>query len=102
MRNLTIALTILFVTGAEIANGQSIQDAKDNYLVISKNIQQLKPIILTAQDLEKNGGQSFGEFHFLICGKTVKDIGGNEAFRELLGKARKQRIQVLVCGLSLS
>ena len=102
MRNLIIATAILFMAGAEIVNAQSIQEGKDNYLVISKNIQQLKPIILTAQDLGKSEEQSLGEFHVLICGKTVKDISGNEAFKELLEEARKQRIQVLVCGLSLS
>jgi intracellular sulfur oxidation DsrE/DsrF family protein len=69
--------------------------------VLSKNIQQLKPILQTASELAKEDGKKHGEFYVIICGNTVNDIVDNSDFKELLGKAKNQHVKVIVCGISL-
>lgn len=74
---------------------------QNNYLVLSKNIQQLKPVLLTANELAKEDGKNYGQFYVIICGKTVKDIQNNSNFKELLKQAKTQNVKVFVCGISL-
>ena len=73
----------------------------NNYAVLSKNIKQLKPIILTARELAKEDGDSYGDFIVIICGSTVQDIPNNRAFKELLAEAQNNHIAIYACGLSL-
>jgi|GEM_PF-362661 len=79
-----------------------INPEKNNYLVLSKKIQQLKPVLLTANELAKEDGGGYGGFYVIICGKTVNEIADNPDFNELLEKAKAQNVKVYVCGISLS
>lgn len=92
----------LLLFGSSQLEAQDIKSNKNNYLVLSKNIQQLKPVLLTANELEKEDGKKHGVFYVIICGKTVKDIVDNLDFNKLLEKAKKQNIRVFACGISLS
>lgn len=103
MKNQIIFITALFffafaTTQAQTENSNT---KKTNYLVLSKNIQQLKPVILTAKELAKEDGKKFGDFYIIICGKTVTEIANNTDFNELLNQAKAQNIKVYVCGISL-
>ncbi|NIK93580.1 sulfur reduction protein DsrE [Mangrovimonas sp. CR14] len=74
---------------------------KQNYLVISKNIKQLNPILLTAQELQNEDGKTFGDFIVIFCGKTVSKMVNDPDLNKLLEQAKEQHIQILACGLSL-
>lgn len=93
---------LVLLCGTFQLQAQDINLKKNNYLVLSKNIQQLKPVLLTANELAKEDGKKYGDFYMIICGKTVNDIADNPNFTELLEKAKAQNVKVFVCGISLS
>jgi len=96
-----IATLCLLVFGTSALSSQNINPQKNNYLVLSKNIQQLNPVLLTANALAKEDGNTYGEFYVIICGKTVTDMLNNPNFNALLDKAKAQNIKVFACGISL-
>lgn len=100
MKHTIVLLSILLLQYGS-AQAQDFNVDKNNYLILSKNINQIKPILLTAKELAIEDGDSFGSFYVIICGSTVKDIPGNHSFDKLLSKARENHIKVFVCGLSL-
>ncbi|WP_139958849.1 DsrE family protein [Flavicella sediminum] len=104
MKNSILFITTMFLLlfGTSQLQAQNINSKKNNYLVLSKNIQQLKPVLLTANELAKEDGKKYGEFYVIICGKTVKDISDNPDFNALLEKAKAQKVKIFVCGISLS
>ena len=104
MKNVTLFITTIFVllVGISQLQAQDINQKKNNYLVLSKNIQQLRPLLLTANELAKEDGKKYGEFYVIICGKTVNDISDNPDFNKLLEKAKALDVKVFVCGISLS
>lgn len=101
MRNISIITIQLFLFTIGISQAQTVNYEKNNYLVLSKNIQQLKPIILTATELAEQDGDKYGEFYVIFCGKTVQNISKNKEFISLTKQAKKQNLKVFVCGLSL-
>lgn len=82
-------------------NAQNFNSEKNNYLVLSKNIQQLKPILITANALAEEDPKMHGKFYILLCGKTVEDIPDNSEFKTLLKTINSEHTTVFVCGLSL-
>ena len=103
MKNSILIFTTLFsvLLGAQQLHAQEINPTKNNYLILSKNIQQLKPVLLTAKSLAMEDGQDYGDFYMIICGKTVKDIPNNSEFHALLEDAKLLNIKVFACGISL-
>jgi intracellular sulfur oxidation DsrE/DsrF family protein len=91
----------MFLILGGTAKAQEFNPNKNNYLVFSKNILQLKPTLLTASELAIEDGDKHGEFYIVICGKTVSDIANNTEFNELLKQAKMQNVRVFACGLSL-
>ncbi|ALJ04617.1 sulfur reduction protein DsrE [Pseudalgibacter alginicilyticus] len=104
MKNTIIILStlFLFILGTTTSQSQNSYPKKNNYLILSKNIQQLKPILLTAKELAKEDGKKYGDFYVIICGKTVNNIENNTDFISLLEKTTLQHIKVFVCGISLN
>lgn len=101
MKNLLIISTLAFFCFFGTAQAQDASSQKNNYLILSKNIKQLKPIILTAKDLAMEDGKKFGKFYVIFCGKTVKDIPQNNNFKTLIKEAQKHNVKMYACGLSL-
>lgn len=104
MKNSILFITTLFflLFGTSQLQAQDINLKSNNYLVLSKNIKQLKPVLLTANELAKEDGENYGAFYVIICGKTVNDIANNSDFNTLLEKAKSQNVKVFVCGISLN
>lgn len=104
MKNSILIITTFFLLlfGTKKLQAQNFNTEQNNYVVLSKNIKQLQPIILTAIDLAKKDGEKYGDFQVIICGKTVTDIENNNDFYKLLEEAHKQDIKVFVCGISLN
>lgn len=83
---------------------QQINDGKDNYIVLTKKVAQLLPIILTAEALkeEDKDAQNFGDFQVIICGKEIGDITDPKKINGFIKKAKKAGVQLVACGFSLN
>ena len=105
MKNTLITITtilFLFLPGTVLLQAKNSDSEKNNYLVFSKDIRQIGPILTTAKELMNEDDEKFGEFHVVFCGKTVKDIPNNTDFIKLLEEADALNIKVFACGISLN
>lgn len=98
--NSLLLIISLFVTSK--LNAQNSTMNKTNYVVLTKNVQQLQPIIITAQALKKEQGNLFGDFQVIICGKGVGDITDPEKMKDFVEKAEKSGVKIVACGFSLN
>jgi intracellular sulfur oxidation DsrE/DsrF family protein len=103
MKNqIIIIATLLFsLIGITKVQAQEINPKKNNYLILTKNIKQLSPVLQTAVSLAKEDKNKYGSFYVIICGKTVMDIIGNVEFINLLNQAEIQNVKIFACGISL-
>ena len=103
MKKLILGLTILALTFTNSLNAQTTKQEQHshNYVVLTKKIPQLQPIILTAEALAEEDGESFGDFQAIICGKTVENLTDKEMMKSFIEKAKKAHVKIVVCGLSL-
>ena len=74
---------------------------KHNYVVLTNKVEQLKPILLSAETLKKEDGQLFGEFKIIICGKNIADITDPHRMDQHLKKAEQLGVDLIACGFSL-
>ncbi|MDR6300893.1 DsrE family protein [Mesonia maritima] len=72
-----------------------------NYIVLTRKIPQLKPILITAEELKSENPSTFGKFEVVICGKTVKDLENPLAIESFLQQAEKLNVKIHACGFSL-
>lgn len=93
-------LTILFT--ATNMNAQQSTNEKNNYVVLTKKVAQLQPIILTAEALKEEERESFGDFQVIICGKEIGDVTVAEKINKFIDKAEKAGVQLVACGFSLN
>ncbi|MEB8330168.1 sulfur reduction protein DsrE [Flavobacteriaceae bacterium KMM 6897] len=75
---------------------------KNNYVVLTKKVPQLQPILLTAEALKEEDGKAFGDFQIIICGKEIGDITDPEKIGAFIEKAEKAGIHLVACGFSLN
>ncbi|WP_317206087.1 sulfur reduction protein DsrE [Zunongwangia profunda] len=94
------ALLALFSTNDTQA--QQIDNDKNNYVVLTKKIPQLQPIILTAEALKAEDGTNFGDFKIIICGKNIGDITNPKKMKDIIEKAENTGVQLIACGFSLN
>lgn len=96
----TLVLSIFFILG----NSQDIYSQEtnnQNYVVLTKKVAQLKPILLAATELKKEDGASFGNFEIIVCGKEIGDLTDMEKLQPHLEKAEKVGANIIACGFSL-
>jgi intracellular sulfur oxidation DsrE/DsrF family protein len=94
-----LLLTIFSLTSC--AAQTEVTNEKNNYVVLTRKIPQLKPILLAAEELKKEDAKSFGEFQVVVCGKTVSDLTDAEAMKEFTEKANNLGVRLNACGFSL-
>ncbi len=99
---LFIATLCLLLMSNNSLKAQEFNPEKNNYLILSKNIRQLEPVLLTAAELSTADGDDYGEFYVVLCGKTVTDIPDNPEFVRLLKRAEALNVRIFVCGISLA
>lgn len=103
MKNIILSTMVLvlafFNATAEAQN--RMHHKKNNYVVLTKTIPQLQPIIMTAESLAQEDGKKFGDFQVIICGKTVTDLTDKEMMRNFIDKAKKANVKIVICGFSL-
>ncbi|MDX1544574.1 MAG: sulfur reduction protein DsrE [Christiangramia sp.] len=95
----SILLILTLFTGTQ-AHAQ--HDSKHNYVVLTKKVPQLQPILITAERLKEEDGEHFGEFEVIICGKEIGDITDPSKIGEFLTKAEKLGVKLVACGFSLN
>lgn len=78
------------------------QPEHHDYVVLTKKVQQLKPILIAADELAKEDGKHFGKFEIIICGQTVKELTDKEMMRDFINKAKEQKVDLVACGFSLN
>ncbi|MGO1728314.1 MAG: DsrE family protein [Flavobacteriaceae bacterium] len=99
---LLIAFAFLSLSGFKKAEAQNTtQEEKQNYVVLTRQIPQLKPIIFAAQDLAEEDGANFGEYHVVVCGKTIEGITDHQKMNEYLTLAKKHNVKLFACGFSM-
>lgn len=97
---LLVAIFSLFTSCAGLAQKTTDSSTK-NYVVLTSNVQQLKPIILAAQALSAEDGENFGEFKVIICGKTITDLAEKEIITKYVEMAEENKVKLIACGFSL-
>jgi intracellular sulfur oxidation DsrE/DsrF family protein len=95
-----IILAIITLSSTTFALAQETVHT-EGYIVLTKNVQQIKPIILAAQQLiEKDQGNP-NVFEIIICGKAVNDLQNDSIIQPLIEFATKNNVTILACGFSL-
>ncbi len=102
MKTLIInSITIILVLLSLQTQAQN-KEATDNYVVLTKKVQQLKPIILSAQELQNENKSQFGEFVVIFCGKEIGDITDPKKIDPFIEMAKTANVKIVACGFSLS
>ena len=99
---LSAMLFIITLFGNANLQAQQMDNGINNYVVLTTKIQQLQPIILTAEALKAEEGESFGDFQVIICGKDIGEITDAEKIEKFLDKADLAGVQLIACGFSLN
>jgi intracellular sulfur oxidation DsrE/DsrF family protein len=94
----TILITIFTTMGQSQNN---MEQHTHNYVVLTKKVPQLQPIILTAKALAEEDGEHFGDFQVIICGKTVTDLRDGNEIKQFIEKAEAANVKIVVCGFSM-
>ncbi len=97
----SILIILISITSINM-NAQENTNFKNNYVVLTKKIPQLQPILLTAEALKAEDGENFGDFQVIICGKEIGDITDPEKINKFIKKADKAGVQIVACGFSLN
>lgn len=95
-----LLLLSLFSTAETWA--QQMDNNKNNYVVLTKKVPQLQPIILTAKALKAQEGDAFGDFQVIICGKKIGDITDDDLIGNFIIKAEEAGVKIIACGFSLN
>ena len=76
----------LFTSCSSLAQN-TIDTNKNNYVILTKKVPQLEPIILTAEALKEEDGSNFGQFEVIICGKEIGDITDSSKMNDFIERA---------------
>lgn len=99
MLSMSLLMMALLFSGSY---AQAQDDVKHNYVVLTKKIPQLKPILITAEKLKEEDGKSFGEFEVIICGQEIGDITDPSKVDEFISIAEGLGVKLIACGFSLN
>lgn len=99
---LLIIFSFLSLSTFQKAEAQNTsQEEKQNYVVLTRQIPQLKPIIFAAQDLAEEDSGNFGEYHVVVCSQTIEGITDHQKMKEYLTLAKKHNVKLFACGFSM-
>lgn len=102
----SLILALVFISGQAQPKATANPEAAESnhtydYVVLTRNIQQLKPILMAAEDLSKENGKQFGEFYVIVCGQAVKDLSNPETMETYIKDAHRTGVNLMGCGFSL-
>lgn len=96
-----LSITLLIVGSFSLYAQEKHPSKSNNYIVLTRNIQQLKPIILAAQSLSIEDENNFGEFEVIVCGKTIKELENESLMEPYLTMAEEHNVTLIACGFSI-
>ncbi|SKB30789.1 hypothetical protein SAMN05660776_0254 [Salegentibacter holothuriorum] len=102
MKNSILIFTAFFMLFSITTNAQNHNTEKNNYVVLTKKIPQLQPILITAEELQAEDAQHFGDFQVIICGQTVTGLTDKEEMEKYIKRANKANVSLKACGFSLN
>jgi len=102
MKKSILIFTAFFMLFSITTNAQNHNPEKNNYVVLTKKIPQLKPILITVEELQKEDGDHFGDFQIIVCGKTVKGLTDKNQMQGFVQQAKELGINLMACGFSLN
>lgn len=102
MKNYLLSSIVFLLAIVSTPASAQVQEAQQNYVVLTKKIPQLQPIFLTAEALAQEDGNKFGKFEVIICGQTVKELTDKEMMHEYINTAKTHNVELVVCGFSLN
>lgn len=97
----SFALLLTFFSATAQNSEIKADKHQHNYVVLTRKIPQLKPIIITAQELAKQDKDKFGDFQVVVCGKTVSGLTDKEQIGPFLKMAKEANVHLKACGFSL-
>lgn len=97
----SILIVIALFSTANL-QAQEKHNGKNNYVVLTKKVPQLQPILLTAEALKAEDGENFGDFQVIFCGKEIGDITDANKIEKFIEKAEKAGVHIVACGFSLN
>lgn len=83
------------------AFAQQNTEQKNNYVVLTTKIDQLRPIALSSAALAKEDGTHFGEFKVVLYGPEVTQLTDKKAMKPLIKLARQSKMKLAVCEMAL-
>jgi intracellular sulfur oxidation DsrE/DsrF family protein len=98
---LSIVIILISVLSSMGQTSNTMEQHTHNYVVLTKKVPQLQPIILTAKALAEEDGEYFGDFQVIICGKTVTDLRDGNEIKQFIEKAEAANVKIVVCGFSI-
>jgi intracellular sulfur oxidation DsrE/DsrF family protein len=105
MKNIISILTLVFAfTLANNAVAQNLDDidtSQKNYIILTKKVQQLKPITLASEEMKVEDGEAYGEFHVVFCGKDIAQLSDKKLMEPYLEMLNKGGVKLIACGFSL-
>ncbi len=96
----TFILSAFFLFG-NMQQSYAQQNETQNYVVLTKKVAQLKPILLAAKALAEEDGENFGNFEIIVCGQGVSDLSDVEKLQPHLAEIQKIGATLVACGFSL-
>ncbi|TRZ42947.1 sulfur reduction protein DsrE [Robertkochia solimangrovi] len=94
-------LSLFTLVLATESKAQQSDTGKENYVVLTKKIEQLKPIILSAVALKAENETDFGDFQVILCGSEIGGITQAEKIGPFLQAAEAAGVEIKACGFSL-
>lgn len=101
MKLKTLLLMIGLIACFQSFSQQIAGESQTRYITLTRNVQQLVPILLAADELAKEDGSNFGQYEIVICGQTVSELAKPEVMNPLLDLVKHDKIKVIACGFSL-
>lgn len=98
---LTLILVFTLANNAVAQNLDDIDTSKKNYIILTKKVQQLKPIYLASEEMKAEDGADYGEFHIVFCGKDIPQLTDKELMKPYLEMLNKGGVKLIACGFSL-
>ncbi|MBZ9731564.1 sulfur reduction protein DsrE [Salegentibacter sp. JZCK2] len=101
MKKTILIFTAFIMLFSVNTQAQNHDTEKNNYVVLTKKVPQLQPILITAEELKKEDGHHFGDFQIIVCGQTVKGLTNKGEMKKFTERAQKAGVAIKACGFSL-
>ena len=95
------SLALIFTLFTNPLQAQDHGHELNNYVVLTKKVDQLKPIILTAQSLKEEDGEHFGDFQAIVCGQDISLLKDKEKMKDFISQAEEAGVKLIACGFSM-